>query len=102
VKELLELKKINAKLEVGFKDSLLAQLWVWFVLWDRVLKVQQRDVKVHNVKNKVKSRVETPFCFLEDGMIVMGRWIYLSKDKALKDEVLKKLTNWDSLYIQEV
>jgi hypothetical protein len=35
-------------------------------------------------------------------MIVMGRWIYLSKDKALKDEVLKKLTNWDSLYIQEV
>jgi len=38
-KELMEFKKIDAKIEVGPKDSLLSQLRVWSVLQDKVLEV---------------------------------------------------------------
>jgi len=38
-KELMELKKIDAKIEVGPEDSLLSQLRVWSVLQDKVLEV---------------------------------------------------------------
>jgi hypothetical protein len=37
---LFELRKINAKVEVGLASSLLAQLWVRSILRDKVLKAQ--------------------------------------------------------------
>jgi len=66
-KELMELKKIDAKIEVGLEDSLLSQLRVWFVLRDKVLEVQQRDVEVDKMRNKVELGVDTPFLFRRMG-----------------------------------
>jgi len=66
-KELMELKKIDAKIEVGLEDSLLSQLRVWFVLRDKVLEVQRRDVEVDKMRNKVELGVDTPFLFRRMG-----------------------------------
>lgn len=66
-KELMELKKIDAKIEVGPEDSLLSQLRVWFVLRDKVLEVQRRDVEVDKMRNKVELGVDTPFLFRRMG-----------------------------------
>lgn len=89
-RELLELRKIDAKIEIGHKDSLSAQLKVRSVLRDRVLKVQQKDIEVGKVRDKVKSIIESPFQILKDGMIVFGKQMYLPRDKALKIEVLQE------------
>jgi hypothetical protein len=89
-KELIELGKINAKIEVGPGDSLLAQLKIRSVFRDRILEAQMRDAEVKKVRDKVESRAETPFQVLNDGMVVMGRRMYLPGDKVLKEEVLKE------------
>ena len=89
-KELMELKKIDAKIEVGLEDSLLSQLRVWFVLRDKVLEVQRRDVEVDKMRNKVELGVDTPFFISKDGMVIMDRQIYLLEDKTLKEEALRE------------
>jgi hypothetical protein len=58
------------------------------VLRDRVLKVQQKDIEVGKIRDKVKSIIESPFQILKDVMIVFGKQMYLPRDKALKNEVL--------------
>ena len=45
-----------------------------------------RDVEVKKVRDKVESEAETPFQVLNDGMMVMGRQMYLPGDKVLKEE----------------
>jgi len=89
-KELIELGKINAKIEVGPGDSLLPQLKIRSVFRDRILEAQMRDAEVKKVRDKVESRAETPFQVLNDGMVVMGRRMYLLGDKVLKEKVLKE------------
>jgi len=42
------------------------------------------------LRDKVKSGVETLFQILDDGMVVMRRRMYLSRDKVMKEEVLNE------------
>ena len=60
-RELIELKKVDTKIDVGPEGSLIPQLKVQFILWDKVLEVQQRDVEVGKVRNRVKLAFEIPF-----------------------------------------
>jgi len=48
------------------------------------------DGKVKEIKERVNQSVETTFQMLSDGLIVMGRRIYLPDDKTLKDKVLRE------------
>jgi len=57
-RELIELGKINAKIEVGPGDSLLAQLKIKSIFQDRVLDAQMKDVEVKKVRDKVESGVK--------------------------------------------
>jgi hypothetical protein len=52
---------------------------------------QQTDGKVKEIKGRVNKGIETSFQMLSDGLIVLGRRIYLPEDKTLKDEVLKEV-----------
>lgn len=58
---IVKLKKVDAKIDIGPEGSLVAQLKVWSIFQDKVQEVQQRDVEVDKVRNKVKSGVEMPF-----------------------------------------
>jgi hypothetical protein len=49
-----------------------------------------RDAEMKKLRDKVKSRVETLFHILDDGMVVMRRRMYLSRDKVIKEEVLNE------------
>ena len=87
---IVELKKMGLRLSVGPEGSLLAQLKIRSVLRDRVLVAQQADGKVKEIKERVNKGIETSFQMLSDGLIAMGRRIYLPEDKILKDEVLRE------------
>lgn len=67
---------------------MVAQLRVRSVRRDKVLKAQQKDVKVSKIRGKVKSRIKTSIQILEDEMIVFRRQMYLLENKALKNEIL--------------
>jgi hypothetical protein len=54
------------------------------------LVAQEVDGKVKEIKERVNQSVETTFQMLSDGLIVMGRRIYLPDDKTLKDKVLRE------------
>jgi hypothetical protein len=54
------------------------------------LVAQEVDGKVKEIKERVNQGVETTFQMLSDGLIVVGRRIYLHDDKTLKDEVLRE------------
>jgi hypothetical protein len=45
-----------------------------------------RDAEVKKVRDKVESGAKTPFQVLNDGMMVMGRQMYLPGVKVLKEE----------------
>jgi hypothetical protein len=51
---------------------------------------QQADGKVKEIKGMVNKGIETSFQMLSDGLIAIGRRIYLPEDKTLKDEVLRE------------
>jgi hypothetical protein len=123
-KELLELRKIDAKVEVGSEGSLLAQLRVKSTFREKVMEAQQRDIEVDKVNEKIKLGVETlrvkstfrekvmeaqqrdievdkvnekiklgietPFRVSDDGMVLMGKRMYLPGDQVLKGELLKE------------
>jgi hypothetical protein len=87
---IVELKKMGLRLSVGPEGSLLAQLKIRYVLRDKVLVAQQAYGKVKEIKERVNKGIETSFQMLSDGLIAMGRRIYLPEDKTLKDEVLRE------------
>jgi phosphopentomutase len=51
---------------------------------------QQTDGKVKEINERVNTCIETTFQMLSDGLIAIGRRIYLPQDKTLKDEVLRE------------
>jgi len=51
---------------------------------------QQADGKVREIKERVNKGIEMSFQMLSDGLIAMGRRIYLPEDKILKDEILRE------------
>jgi hypothetical protein len=51
---------------------------------------QEVDGKVKEIKERVNQGVKTTFQMLSDGLIAMGRRIFLPDDKTLKDEVLRE------------
>jgi len=89
-KKLLELRKIDAQVEAGLDESLVAQLRVRSTLWDMLLKAQQEYLEVCKIREKVRSGIETSFQIQKDGMIVLRRRMYLPDDQLLKREVLQE------------
>jgi len=87
---IVELKKMGLRLSVGPEGSLLAQLKIRYVLRDDIFMAQQADGKVKEIKERVNKGIKTSFQMLYDGLIAMGRRIYLLEDKTLKDEVLRE------------
>jgi hypothetical protein len=87
---IVELRKMGLRLSVGPEGSLSAQLNIRSVLRDKVLVAQQADGKVREIKERVNKGIETSFQMLSDGLIAMGRRIYLPEDKILKDEILRE------------
>jgi hypothetical protein len=85
---LLELRKIDAQVEVVLEESLVAQLRVRSTLRDKVLKAPQEDLEVGKIRDKLWLGIETPFQIRKDGMVVIGRQMYLLGDQTLKKEVL--------------
>jgi len=59
-KELIDLKEIDVKVEVGLEGSLLAQLKIRSVLRDIVLEVQERDIKVKKMRDKMNWGLRHP------------------------------------------
>ena len=48
---------------------------------------QQADRKVKEIKERVNKGIKTSFQMLSDGLIAMGRRIYLPEDTILKHEI---------------
>jgi hypothetical protein len=59
-------------------------------LQDEVLKAQQEDLEVAKIKDKMWLGIETSFQIWKDGMVVIGRQMYLLGDQTLKREVLQE------------
>jgi hypothetical protein len=87
---LLELRKIDAQVEVVLEESLVAQLRVRSTLQDKVLKAPQEDLEVGKIRDKLWLGIETPFQIRKDEMVVIGRQMYLLGDQTLKKEVLQE------------
>jgi len=76
--------------EVGPEGSLFAQLRVKLTFREIVLEAQQKDIEVDKVKEKIKLGIETLFRILDDGMVLMGKRMYLRGDQVLRGELLKE------------
>jgi len=68
----------------------VAQLRVRSTLWDRVLEAQQEDLEVCKIREKVRLGIKTLFQIQKDGMVALGRRMYLPSDQMLKREVLQE------------
>jgi len=77
-------------LSMGPKGSILAQVKIWSMLWDKVLGAQLANEGVRKIKEQINRGIEIPFQVLLEGLVVMGKWVYLPKNKLLKDEILKE------------
>ena len=71
-KELIELRKIDAKMEVGPNGSLIAQLWVKSTFREKILEAQQKDIEVDKIKEKINWVLRLLF-----GSWMMGLYLLL-------------------------
>ena len=60
------------------------------MLRDKVLVAQQVNGMVEESIERVNKGIETSVQMLSNGLIAMGKQIYLPEDKTLKDEVLRE------------
>lgn len=89
-KTLIELKRLGVILNVNLEGSLVAQLRVTSGYWEQILEAQQIDNEASKVRNKLESGSETPFQVGDDGMIMLGRHIYVPNNKALRRKLLQE------------
>jgi hypothetical protein len=89
-RELWELGGLNVHLDVTSRGMLLATLVLQSDMREKIRKAQGEDPEVMKEMNNVKLGQDYLFRVSNDGLIVMGKRIYLPNDKVLKGEVLKQ------------
>ena len=83
-----ELKRLGALLNVSPEGSLMAQLRVRYQ--EQILEAQQLDDEVSKVRIKLESGGETLFRMGDDGIVMLGRRMYVPENKALKQMLLRE------------
>jgi hypothetical protein len=89
-RELLELGGLNVHLDVTSGGMLLAMLVLQSDMREKIRKAQGEDPEVMKEMNNVKVGQDSLFRVSNDGLVVMGKRIYLPNDEVLKGEVLKE------------
>jgi len=83
-----ELKRLGALLNVSPEGSLMAQLRVRYQ--EQILEAQQLDDEVSKVRIKLESGGETLFRMGDDGIVMLGRRMYVPENKVLKQMLLRE------------
>jgi len=89
-KTMSELKRLGAALNMSPEGSLMAQLRVKSGYREQILEAQQRDDEVSKVRIKLESGGETLFRMGDDGIVMLGRRMYVSDNKSLKQKILRE------------
>jgi len=87
---MIKLKRLRAVLSVSLEGSLMAQLRVKLGYREQILEAQQHDDEVSKVRIKLESGGETLFRMGDDGIVMLGRRMYVSDNKALKQKLLRE------------
>jgi hypothetical protein len=87
---MIGLKRLGAVLSVSPKGSLMAQLKVKLGYREQILEAQQLDDEVLKVRIKLESGGETLFRIGDDGIVMLGRRMYVPDNKALKQKLLRE------------
>ena len=89
---LIDLRKMNAKLNVDDVGVLLATLSIRPILKERIQEVQPNDPKLMEIIEKVKQGKETPF-ILQDDALMLGNRICVPDTDNLRREILDEAHN---------
>jgi hypothetical protein len=89
-KTMSELKRLGAALNMSPEGSLMAQLRVKSGYREQILEAQQGDDEVSKVRIKLESGGETLFRMGDDGIVMLGRRMYVSDNKSLKQKILRE------------
>ena len=89
---LIDLRKMNAKLNVDDVGVLLATLSIRPVLKERIQEAQPNDPKLKEIIEKVKQGKETPF-ILQDDTLMLGDRICVPDTDELRREILDEAHN---------
>jgi len=73
---------------VSPEGSLMTQLRVKSGYREQILEAQHLDDEVSKVRIKLESGGETLFRMGDDGIVMLGRCMYVSDNKALKQRLL--------------
>jgi hypothetical protein len=87
---MIGLKILGAVLSVSPEGSLMAQLMVKSGYREQILEAQQLDDEVLKVRIKLESGGETLFRMGDDGIVMLGRRMYVPDNKVLKQKLLRK------------
>ena len=77
-------------LSVSPEESLMAQLRMKLGYQEQILEAQQLDEEVLKVRIKLESGGETLFQMGDDGIVMLGRRMYVPDNKALKQKLLRE------------
>jgi len=87
---MMELKRLGVILGVSPEGSLMAQLRVKSGYREQILEAQLHDDEVSKVRIKLESGGETLFRMGDDGIMMLGRRMYVPDNKALKQKLLQE------------
>jgi hypothetical protein len=87
---MIELRRLGAILGVSPEESLMAQLRVKSGYREQILEAQQHDDEVSQVRIKLEWGGETLFRIGNDGIVMLGRRMFVPDNKALKQKLLQE------------
>ena len=87
---LIELRKLNVKLNINEPDYILATLKVRPLLMEWITQAQQTDEEVLRWTKDIKNGKNQDLNCDEQGKIKMGQRIYVPNKKELRREILKE------------
>lgn len=59
------------------------------VSWDNVLEAQWKDVEIDRIRATLGIEEGIPFRIMENGLLMIGKWICIPKNSMLKKEILE-------------
>jgi hypothetical protein len=87
---MIELKRLGAVLNMSQEGSLMAQLRVKSGYREQLLEAQQLVDEVLKVRIKLESGGETLFQMGDDGIVMLGRHMYVPDNKGFKQKLLRE------------
>ena len=87
---LVELRRLSVEFSLDTSEGILATLKVRPLVMEKIVQAQKTDAEVEKLHNDIKNRWNKDITYDSDGVLRMGKRIFMLNVGELRRKILKK------------